>query len=376
MGDIVEPIPKRIIHLLYSGLGGHSSVFFSLREADRSNSYDHIPVFGGIESLNPDSLNRCIKEDIPYCFFKKKQGIDVRFYTKILKSMIRQKPDMIFLHGAGFILPVIFYWLRYPQVKIIIRDTQAAHLKTFSEWVFLGIAHLICHKTIFLTEESKKSLQEKFPIIYSPSKTAVISNGINIDKFSNSLIKKKNDSINIGMQSRLQAIKDHPSLIKAFNKIIKLYPQYQLQLHIAGDGQTMDDLKKMVFELDLSENVFFWGMLNEKKLTDFLQHLDIYVHATFGETMSNSILQAMSCGLPVIASNVWGVNNMINDGYTGVLYESENVDQLSDKIKFMIENPIIAKRIGDAARVEIENKYSSKIMSQNYEKIFREISSK
>lgn len=366
----------KIIHLLYSGLGGHSSVFFSLREADSARAFTHVPIFGGVESLYPATLEKCVNEAIPYISLLKAPGLDISFYKKILYTLRQEKPGIIFLHGAGFILPAFLYKLIYPSVKVIVRDTQAAHLKTKLDWTFLFIGYLICNKMIFLTSESRNKLKQKLLFLFCSSKVAIVANGINIKTFSPATVARDRNVINIGMQSRLQDIKDHPSLIKAFKKVVDIYPQINLQLHIAGTGTTLQSLEDMVKQLGLNTNVHFWGMLNEHELIKFCQNLNIYVHATYGETMSNSILQAMSCGLPVIASDVWGVNNMITDNVTGILYKSKDVDQLVEKIKYLINDPSLSRRLGSAARKEVEKKYSAEDMYKAYKEIFIEMINK
>jgi len=364
--------PIKIVHLLYSGLGGHSAVFFSLYEASRSDLFQHVPFFAGIEPLNANSLDRCNDLSIPFRYFKKKKGIDFKFYRNIYKSLLLEQPDIVFLHGTAFVIPAAFYHLKKRHVKIVTRDTQSAVLKTKTEWMWLYFSYFIGKKNIFLTQEAQKSFQKKLPVLYSSSKTAIISNGINVNKYMVS-DPVAGASINIGMQSRLQPNKDHRTLVKAFEQIVHLYPQYTVTLYIAGDGVTMAGIKQLVAELGLTDKVYFCGLLDETQLIAFMQNLNIYVHATFGETMSNSILQAMACGLPVIASDVWGVNNMIDDGANGVLYQSEDVADLTEKIRIFIEEPLMAKQFGLKARSDIENRYSSEKMCKSYENIFNEV---
>lgn len=361
--------PIKIVHLLYSGLGGHASVFFNIVNTNNTTEFSHFGLFGGVENLNNDSKIRCLENKISFDFLLKKQGFDFKFYYQILKILCRERPKIIMLHGGSFLLPVILYKLLKINTKLILRDTQAAHLKKKSEWYLLILSHFLCNKLVFLTEESRSSLKEKIPFWFNKSKTVIISNGIDLIKY-----QKVNPSINfktpiiIGMQSRLQLIKDHPTLIKAFSLLADNNPHYEL--HIAGDGTTLESLIKLVKDLKLENKVFFNGLLNEAELLNFMGTLDIYIHATFGETLSNSILQAMACGLPIVASDVKGVNNLITDGLSGLLYESENINQLMEKIQYLIINSSSARELGDFARIEVEKHYSNEIMSLKYQKTF------
>jgi L-malate glycosyltransferase len=113
-----------------------------------------------------------------------------------------------------------------------------------------------------------------------------------------------------------------------------------------------------------------YGMLNENELLPFMQSLDIYVHATFGETLSNSIMQAMACGLPIIASDVWGVNNMIQNNGNGLLYESQNDAMLADEISELIVNVEKRKTLGKSARIFAEQNYSNQVMFNSYKQLY------
>lgn len=364
---------KKVVHLLYAGLGGHSAVFFALYHASRKSFFTHIPFFGGIEDLNSNNKDQCQQFAISFKYFKKKVGLDLYFYRQMIKALQIEKPDIIFLHGTGFFLPALIYSLFHNRARLVIRDTQAPHLKRRTDCLLLCVAHLVGKKSIFLTKESQVALSNRMGVFFRTTKSVIIPNGIDILKYDKQHHAVMLPRVNIGMQSRLQSIKDHPTLIKAFAGVIKACPNYLLRLHIAGDGTTASNLKALVADLGLNEHVRFWGMLDEKKLIGFLDEMDIYVHATFGETMSNSILQAMSCRLPIIASDVWGVNNMIRDGVSGLLYESENVTELTEKIVFLINNPADAERLKQAARSAVENEYSSAMMCRNYERVFFEL---
>lgn len=360
----------KIVHLLYSGLGGHSSVFFNIASSKAGVQFSHIAFFGGVETLNQDSESRCINQSIPFIFLLKKQGVDLKFNYQIFKTLLKDRPKILMLHGAGFLIPVLFYKIISLKTRILIRDTQAPHLKTKFDWCLLIIAHFFCDKMVFLTVESFQSLKKVLNFLFNNSKSLIIPNGVNSIQFYQKTSLFNKETVNLGMQSRLQQIKDHPTLIKAFSLLIAKNTDYNFKLHIAGDGATIGQLKFLTSQLKLEDHIIFYGMLEEEELIDFMQNLDIYIHATFGETMSNSILQAMACGLPIVASDVKGVNNLIKNNQNGLLYESENIQQLMEKIYYLVINPIIATEVGNTARNEVENHYSNEIMNLKYLKTF------
>jgi glycosyltransferase involved in cell wall biosynthesis len=370
---VINAKKKKIVHILYSGLGGHGSDFFSLIDLNVKNHFKVIPIFYGIEEINPDYIEKCKSHNLNYYFFKKKIGVDYQATKNVINTLLRIKPQIICLHSGSAIFIALLYKVLNRKVTLILRDTQAPHLKTKTEQILLFIAYLTFSKLVFLTLEARDSLAGKFGAFFQKKKCLIIPNGVDI-----TLHKKTNHKLNsglivIGMQSRLQVIKDHPTLIKAFALVIEKYPELKLQLKIAGDGDTMDNLIEIVNKLNLADKILFVGMLTEIQLSKFMQELNIYVHSTFGEALSTSILQAMCYSLPIVASDVQGVNNLLTNNTNCLLYQSKDADELAQKIIFLIENPIIAKRLGDTARNEIENNYSSTIMRNRYKALFNDI---
>ena len=174
------------------------------------------------------------------------------------------------------------------------------------------------------------------------------------------------------MQSRIVPIKDHKTLIKAFALISKKYPSYKLNLQIAGDGESIEELKDLVSEYNLESSISFLGMIPESLLPRFLNNLSIYVHASFGETMSTAIMQAMACGKAIIASDVPGINNMIKNNETGILVPLLNIKMMADAISKLIEDKIFKENLEIASQLYAKRYFSNKMMFQKYSNLFHQ----
>ena len=327
----------KILHILYSGLGGHGNVFFSLLYADTKKLHNLEALFYGIEDVRSEFIKECDNNDIPRYFVKKNYKIDFLYYSKILKYIRKSDPDIIFLHGSAYIvLAKIATILAKKKCKIIIRETQANKLKNSGQWVALIAGMYLANYIVCLTTEFKEQLQRKLKGLYREQKIRIIPNGIDLTVYKPGQ-KPKANTIVIGMQSRLVRIKDHITLLKAFSILTKNC-NYNLRLRIAGEGDFKDQLIDLTNQLQLNDEVEFTGLLDEKDLVLFLQSLDIYVHASLGETMSTAIMQAMACKLPIIASDVSGINNMIKHSYTGLLVKPKDENMLVKAIQYLIEN--------------------------------------
>jgi glycosyltransferase involved in cell wall biosynthesis len=361
---------RKVIHLLYSGLGGHGSVFFSLIKADKKKDIETEAIFCGIEDVREDYINQCVEYNVRYSVVKKKAGLDIGSYFRVYSAFKKGKPDTLLLHGSSFIIPARVFKFFKPKTRLIVRETQAHHLKTKRDWFWIRLAVKFSDYLIFLTKESLDDIRNKVNQKRIFGKAVIIPNGIDTEAYKPVAARDISKSVVIGMQSRLQKIKDHKTLLKALSIVKHNYPGRQLYLKIAGDGETMNELVVLAGELGLSADVKFCGMLNEKALLEFMHSLDIYVHATLGETMSNSIMQAMACGLPIIASDVWGVNNMINDKLDGLLFKSENADDLSRILEEVIQHTELRRKISVNARTAALEKYSHYRLFKDYKELY------
>lgn len=359
-----------VVHILYSGLGGHGSVFFSLTKADEQKEATNYAVFCGVENVNPDYIELCNRYGVAYSAILKKPGADFSPYFRIYSVLRKVRPEVIVLHGPAFIFPAWLYRKTHGNVKIIVRETQAHHLKTKRDWQWLKWAVKLADKLIFLTTESLTGVIQKFPKLPVQQKAVIIPNGIDTDLYSPHKEPVHREVLVLGMQSRLQKIKDHPTLFKSFKAIQEKYKEQKIRLRIAGDGVTRAGLENLAQELGITKDIEFCGMLSETDLVPFMKNLDIYVHATYGETLSNSIMQAMSCGLPIVASDVWGVNNMLSEKSTALLVPVEDVQAMTAAISLLIENDKLRVELGKNAREVALERYSNRRLFKQYMDVY------
>ena len=364
----------KILHVLYSGLGGHGNVFFSLIDADKEKQFEYEALFYGIEDVRDEYITKCKQKGIKWYFAKKKYRFDLFFFKKIGEYILKSSPDIVFLHGSGYIiLAKIFQILYRRKTKIIVRETQANHLKTLFQKICLFFSLLFANKIVFLTKQFMDEVHAKFGLVFKKSKMVIIPNGIDQQIFTPGN-KKNSDIVYIGMQSRLIKIKDHLTLIKAFAMLKNNFSiKNNIKLLIAGEGDFKRVLVGEVEELNIKDDVVFTGMLEERELVSFLQSLSIYVHASFGETMSTAIMQAMSCGLPIIASNVNGINNMIEDSKNGVLVPLRDSGKLYEAILMYLTKPETTSEIASNSHKTALKKYSNNLMFKKYKDLFTSV---
>lgn len=362
----------KILHIAFSGLGGHGNVFFSMADADKEKQHQFEIIFFGNEEVRDGYIQKANQRNIPWYFVRKKPGFDFGSYRQIEKIIRQTMPDIIFLHSSSYIFPVKKAILFIgKKIKIIVRETQPNHLKTKLNWLGLSVSLLAATRVVFLSTEYRDVIKKRLSLFFSNKKTAVIPNGVDLEVYKPAE-KAKHDDINIGMQSRLSETKDHDTLLDAFAIVLQSSNTNPIKLYIAGDGVCRAALQKKAQDLNIGHAVEFTGMLEEADLPGFINSLDIYVHATLGETMSTAIMQVMACRLPIIASNVLGVNNMIKHEKNGLLVQAKNAAALSAAILQMINNKELCMVLADNAFKFATENYSNKKMLQRYNEIFCE----
>lgn len=365
---------RRVVHVLYSGLGGHGAVMFSMLDAGFFADAEHLVLLTGVEPPLPDYVARLEHRKLNWEYVPKKPGQDyIKFYRALRHEIFKTYPDLVFIHGLGTIPSVI--WNRTPAV-VLVRETESQATKSVKDWGSLTVAHASVDAIVHLTEDAANAAAAKLRLLHRPGKVHIIGNGLDIDYFSpapggtDRLLA--GPVVRLGMVARLQPNKDHLTLIDAFDRLCADRPTLDARLEIAGDGTTREALEAEIARRGLQDRVTLHGTLSVEEVRDMLRRMDIYVHATFGETMSNSIMQAMAVGLPVIASAVSGVTNMVTPD-VGLLYPSGDVQSLQSAIAGLLDDRDDARRLAADARAHALREYDARLTVRAYEELTKKL---
>lgn len=178
------------------------------------------------------------------------------------------------------------------------------------------------------------------------NKIQVISRGIDTDLFRIIRVSKKNKKnkdFHLGTVSRLSRVKDVETIIEAMAIITKKYPS--ICLHIAGDGNHKKKLMEIVCNKGLNDKVVFHGHLEKEKLFRFYAGINLFVLASVSEGIANVILEALACGLPVVATDVGDIPIHL-DKERGFLFKVGDYEMLAK----IIENVYLSNHDSEAIR--------------------------
>lgn len=242
-----------------------------------------------------------------------------------------------------------------------------------SKFVKLYISNSEAARKILITRE--KIPKEKIVAVY---------NGINVEEYqsiiesgliykqicSNYGIKRNNTAKIITVVGNLLEPKGHTYLIDAI-KILKERNVDNFIVLFAGEGILRGPLTEKIRLLDLKDVIYLLGSRSD--IPQILSETDIFVLPSIWEGMPGSVMEAMASNLPVIATNVGGVSELVLDNITGFVVESKNPIQLAEKIEILLKNDALRNKMGIEGFNRIKSNFSLEKMVAEYEKEYKNL---
>lgn len=281
---------------------------------------------------------------------------------KAIYSMIKQSQPDVVISNFSYINPAILFG-KLLGVKHNIAwfhtafgHTKPSALKKWNKAMYLNMADLV------LT--NSKSLQSEMHSVYqvSKAKTRRIPFWTNIDKYrskKHSLsIQDKQSVINIGCPGRLVADKNHRLVIEALYQL-KLSSNRHVCLYIAGSGPYESQLKALVKDLNLEQEVVFLGLLNVVEMTAFYEAMDVVVLPSHHEAFGLVFIEAIALGTPVLVSKAFGALSFIDTqkfNLDDFCFNSSAIQELIDKLEPYVN------------RKGLESDYFKSMYKQTFEK--------
>ena len=164
-------------------------------------------------------------------------------------------------------------------------------------------------------------------------------------------------SIVVGSVGRLAEVKNQGSLLDAIHILLKIRPQWRdnLRFVLVGDGPLRQRLQQQAIELGIAD--FVWLAGDREDIPRLLQAMDIFVLPSLAEGISNTLLEAMATGLPVVATQVGGNPELIEDGHNGCLVPVSDAQALAETLQGLIESPAARKRMGENGLQKIRQSF-------------------
>lgn len=284
----------------------------------------------------------------------------IHYLTSLIqiKKMIRKfKPDIVHAHyvssfgllGAlSFSHPLIIsVWgsdiFSFPNYSL---------LHKLSVKYSLSKADKILSTSNIMAEETRK---------YCVKDIVITPFGVDVEKFKPVKVKSifSNSDFVIGTIKKLEKKYGIIYLIKSFKILIEKYPGRSFKLLITGEGFERENLENLTKELGIEDNVIFTGFISQEKIPDYFNMLDVCCIPSIedSESFGVSAIEASACGIPVVASRVGGLPEVVEDGITGFLVKKEDPYAIVEAIEKILNNEALKTELGRNGRAKIIKQY-------------------
>lgn len=292
----------------------------------------------------------------------------IKLLLQLRKYLKDNSFDAIIAFGYSISIKIALASIFLPIRKIIImseRNDPSQNVKgTLKKYLRIW-AYSRASNIVFQTEDAQKYFPRNIQ-----KKGAIIQNPINVQLTGKTIDPNSKRIIAVG---RITPQKNFPMLVRAFSIIHKKHPEYVLHIYGADDGSgEKERLTEIINELNLNESVQFKGF-SDNIIDEFYKSC-MYVSSSIYEGISNSMLEAMSCGLPVICTDcpIGGARMTIQNNVNGLLVKVGDVDGLAQAMSSIIENEDFARSMGLKAN-EIAKTLSIDNIANQWNKIVEKL---
>ena len=296
---------------------------------------------------------------------------------KALRRIIKQlKPDIVYAHSskAGALARIADLGLKnrviYNPHGWAFNMQQSAKKKEMYKWVEKISAHF-CDKIVCISDAEKESaLREK---ICKPSKLQVIYNGIDLEAIKNTIPKTKaelnipEDAFVVGMVGRLSKQKAPDVFVKAAKLIKDKIPNAYFLM--VGDGELRDQVESLINQYDLGSSFLITGWVDTP--TAYMKIMDVGMLLSRWEGFGLVLPEYMACGVPIVATNVDAIPNIIRDGVNGLLVKKDNYYEATKQVMVLYDNFEIKNKIVENATQCVNDKFNGQRVAQESRDIYR-----
>ncbi|WP_404355216.1 TIGR03088 family PEP-CTERM/XrtA system glycosyltransferase [Methylotuvimicrobium sp. KM1] len=370
--------PPLIAHIIFSlGVGGLENGLVNLINRMPSDRYRHAII---CLKNSTDFKNRLQRKDIEIYELNKREGQDWQSFVKMYRLLKQIKPAIVHTRNLAAIeyqVPALLAGVKHRvhgEHGWDVFDPDGSNKKYRLLRRMLG---LIIDRFIPLSGHLDNYLREKVGI--PDSKIRRICNGVDTERFQPASPKvvagdcpwtDAEKRLIIGTVGRMHGVKDQMTLARAFVELLKRHPESKnaLGLIMIGDGPLREEVKQLLDENDLLDQAWLPGERSD--VAELMRGFDIFVLPSQAEGISNTILEAMASGLPVIATRVGGNPELVEHGKTGFLVERQNPSELAGRLSDYIGDPKLCIEHGNKGRERALQAFSIDAMVKNYLSVY------
>jgi len=324
---------------------------------------NHEVVVLSMYDNHSEIAQRMENQGVDIRYLGKKSGFDFSMFLKMLKIFKTEKPDVIHTHlyTGKYAFPAAVI----TRVKKKIHTIHSIAKKELSgkdraiNKFFYRFFNVV---PVALSKEVRLTVQEEYG--FSEDKVPIVLNGINLARCIEKTDYSVDGNFKILHIGSFKEAKNHFCLIDAFEIFHNRYPKSELNL--IGVGSLQIDVEKYVAEKGLTKSVNFLG--KQDNVFSFLNKTDVFTLPSLHEGVSLALIEAMGTGLPIVATNVGGIPDMINE--LCAICVPVNAQDIAGGFEKYYEDFELRQKHGNMVKIKAE-KFSSVKMAENYLGIYK-----
>lgn len=373
--------PPLIVHVIHHlGVGGLENGLVNLINAIPPERYRHaIICLKGYSDFH----QRIKRKDVTIVALNKREGNDFRIYPSLFKIFKQLQPDIVHTRNLATMEGQVIAALARIKARVHGehgRDIFDLEGKSRKYNLLRKAIRPLVHHFIAVSKDLEKWLIDTVKV--DPDHIDQIYNGVDILRFSPSDTLPftaapagfiNQHSFVIGSVGRMAGVKDYPNLVQAFLLTLEKIPEARkyFRLLIIGEGEAREKCITML-RVAGAENLA-WLPGERADIPDLMHMMSLFILPSLAEGISNTILEAMASGLPVIATRVGGNIELVKEDETGKLIPPGNPERLAETMCDYYKNKGLLRKHGMAARRLVESRFSMDAMTQSYLKVYDKV---
>jgi glycosyltransferase involved in cell wall biosynthesis len=352
----------KVLHVVYClDVGGLETFVIDL-----TKQYD-TDVTSSIVCLTTQGiLSSKFKGEIHY--LKKSAGWSGKTFLEMAAVIKKVKPDLIHTHnqGANLYGSVAGYFCGVPVVYTKHgRSEGPQHERVLKMDRF---SSFFTRKIVCVSDDVARLCTNSANVC--ASKVMAVPNGIDTNLYlpQGTAQPEQKEQV-IGCVARLAPEKDHLTLLQSCLLLKQSGRNFKLKL--VGDGSCREGIERYISQNAMEDYVELLGTRHD--VHEIVPTFDIFAMSSITEGMSLTLLEAMSCALPVVTTRVGGNPEVVEDGRTGFLVESRAPVPFAEKLALLLDAPDVARRMGRAGRERVVEHFSLASCSQRYLQLYRSL---
>jgi sugar transferase (PEP-CTERM/EpsH1 system associated) len=370
-----------IAHVIYRlDVGGLENGLVNLINHMPASRYRHAII--SLTGLS-DFRQRISRPDIECIALNKRPGNDIGMLWRLWRVFRQLRPAIVHSRNLAALEAQLPAWLAGVPGRIHGEHGRDVHdldgTRRRYRWIRRFYRPLV-QRYVPLSRELADYLREQVGV--ADAKIRPICNGVDVKRFRprggatrNAVLPPgfaNQDSLLIGTVGRLEAVKDQLTLVQAFSEMCRhKASDTRLRLVLVGDGSLRGDIEALLTREGLEDRAWLAGSRGD--IPALLAALDVFVLPSLAEGISNTLLEAMACGLPAVATRVGGNTELVSEGETGFLVPRADPPAMAAALQRYLESAELRAAHGAAGRGRAEKEFSITGMVRRYLEVYDEL---